>query len=251
MKPSKLYISKIVSACLLGDGTIRKDDTGGKNRNGHMRIKQIPDHKDHLDYIADKLSDLTNVAFYYEEPKVTQFKDGHYTYSKGNYTLKTKNHPFYTKMRQRWYLNGIKHIDPHACTLLDAELLAIWYQQDGYIDLHRKDCVNPSIILCTDCFTYGDLMMIRRALIEKTGFIFNPQKRQINSKGEQTYRLVLYRKQSEQFIESIYPFTQPSFYYKLGFNNKEQPEMVEDIVCSLSEDKEVCRNDIPLHSFVE
>ena len=249
MKPNKLYISKIVSACLLGDATIRKDDSSGKNRNAHMRLKQIPAHKDHLNYIAEKLADLTKIVFYYEKPVTVHFKDGHIGHGKGVYILKTQNHPFYTSLRQRWYLNGVKHIDPHVCTLLDNEMLAIWYQQDGYITMNRKDCVNPSITLCTDCFTYGDLMMIRRALIEKTGFIFNPQKKSINSKGEQTYRLHLYRKQTDKFIDSIFPYVQPSFYYKLGFNNEEQPAMVEDIVCSLSEDKEIHRNDVSLSSI--
>lgn len=234
MKRNDLYLSKIISASLLGDGFILKDDSGNRNRNGQFRIKQIEQHKDHLDYLADRLSMLTNIKLDYVPGKANIVICNKETKASGTYILRTQNHPEYTKFRSRWYIDGIKRIDPHAMTLLDAEMLAIWYQQDGYIEGSlRKDCLNNSCLICTDCFSYGDQKMLREAIIEKTGFIFNILKWSKNKNGENTYRLSLYRKQTEQFIEYIKPFMQPSFEYKLNFLQREHPKQDDDIVCSL------------------
>lgn len=230
MKRNDYYISKIISACLLGDGFILKDDSGGRNRNGQFRLRMMLDHIDHVQYIGDVLSLVTNIKYDYSEPRNNLVICGHASRSNGHVLLRTQNHPIYTEQRSRWYLDGVKRIDPHACTLLDWELLAIWYQQDGYINAPRKDCINQGITLCTDCFSYGDLNMIRIALIEKLGLSFNIRHRSYNKLGERTYRLELFRKQTPLFLESIQRFIQPSFQYKLL--QKEHPERDDDIVCS-------------------
>ena len=232
MQRNDLYISKIISASLLGDGFILKDDSGGRNRNGQFRLRMIEQHKDHLDYIAEKISIITPIVFDYTTPKDHVVIVDKNTKASGVFLLRSKNHPIYTDMNSRWYLNRVKRIDPHACTLIDAEFMAIWYQQDGYINAARLDCKNQGITICTDCFSYGDLDMIRKAIIEKTGFVFNIRKKSFNKLGERTYRLELYRKQTSAFIDFIHEFVQPSFEYKLL--QKEHPQkMDEDIVCSI------------------
>ena len=211
------YVSKIVAASLMGDGSILKDDSGGRNRNGQFRIKQIEQHRDHLDYIANVISSVTTVKFDYIPPQENIVIMGKNTRASGVYLLRTQNHPMYTDLRRRWYLDGIKRIDPHALTLIDAEFLAIWYQQDGYIATNHGEYHGTYI--CTDCFSYGDLTMLRRAIIEKTGFVFNIIKKGTNKLGEQTYRLSLYKKQLDSFRSAVYPYMQKSFLYKITGNN--------------------------------
>lgn len=208
------YLSKILSASLMGDGYILKDDSGNRNRNGQFRIKQIEQHKDHIEYLQDILSSVTRIVIDYNQPKENIVICGKDTRASGVYTLRTMNHPMYTALRARWYLNKVKRVDPHACTLIDAEFMAVWYMQDGYTT-KRDDCTNNDTVLCSDNFTYGDLMLMRIAIIEKTSFVFNVRKKGINTLGEQTYRMYLHRKQTPAFREYIAPFIQPSFTYKI------------------------------------
>lgn len=208
------HISKILSACMLGDGHLRKDFSGGRTgRKAHFRLQQLESHKDHLDYIADALS-FTRIVFDYHAPKEHVVIRGKDTRANPSLTLRTMAHPIYDAAWSRWYLNKVKRIDPHALTLIDAEFLAVWYMQDGYTT-YRDDCINAETVLCTDCFTYGDLLMMRKAIIEKTGFVFNVRKRSKNTLGEHTYRMFLYRKQADAFREFIAPYIQKSFLYKI------------------------------------
>jgi hypothetical protein len=214
MKRNDLYISKVLSSCLMGDGSIRKDTSGGRlNRNARFVIKQLSIHKDHLDYLSDVLS-FTKISFDIIKPKNDIVICGKNTVQNSGFALRTAAHPIYTDLWRRWYLNSVKRIDPHTCTLIDAEFLANWYMQDGYTT-QRVDCVNHDTVLCTDNFSYGDLDMIRKAIIEKTGFVFNVRKKSVNKQGEQTYRMYLYRKQTNAFREFIAPHIQPSFLYKI------------------------------------
>lgn len=203
-------MTKVLSASLLGDGSIEAQSKIG----GRFSIRQKEDHKDHLDYIHEIISDLGS-SFYYTEAASYPIK-GKMCNISGAYTLRTRSHPMLKSMHERMYLNKVKVVDPHYLTLIDSEFMAVWYQQDGYLK-QNFDATNPtpSVALCTDCFSYGDQMLLRRAIIEKTGFIFNVQKRSKNKNGEQTYRLYLSRKQTDQFLVYVQPFIQPSFYYKI------------------------------------
>lgn len=207
------YLTKIVAASLLGDGTINKET----NKNARYKLRQLAIHKDHLDYMGNRLESITRVMYDYLPEKDILWGDKQTTSHKA-YILRTMSHPFYSKFRNRMYVYGHKVVDPHYLTLLDWEFLAIWYMQDGYIENTRKDVVNACPILCTDCFSYADNMLLRTALIEKLGLTWNVRKRGLSKDGSITYRLYLSRKQFDIFRENIAGFIQPSFNYKLLSN---------------------------------
>lgn len=213
----KKELIKIVTASLLGDGYIEKQQYG----NARFALKQIDKHKDYVEYIAGMLETVTSVSLYRTESTQSLIKDKLCNIS-GTITVRTKAHPTYTSIHERAYLNRIKRIDPHYLTFIDAEFMAIWFQEDGY-STYPSDANNPNplIVLCTDSFTYGDLLLARKAIIEKTGYIFNVTKRGLNKAGEQTYRLHLSRKQSESFVSYVTPFIQPSFNYKLKIKRQD------------------------------
>jgi len=202
---------KVVAASLLGDAHIEKSQNG----NARFSLKLISDHKDHLFNIGEYLAELTKVSTYTTEATQYEIK-GKMCNIKETTTIRTMAHPMYTKIHERMYLNRIKRVDPHYLTLIDAEFMAIWYMQDGYLHF-PKDCDKPTpgFVLCTDNFTYGDQMLLREAIKEKTGFVFNVQRRGLNSHGEQAYRLYMTRKQTKDFAKFLAPHIQPSFMYKI------------------------------------
>lgn len=207
----KKRLTKILAASLLGDGSIEK----GKYGNARFSIVQKSIHRDHVDFIANELRTITGVS-YTEAPAAQYEIKGKLCNVSAQTRIRTQLLPFFTVMHERYYLNKVKRVDEHYLTLIDAEFMAIWYMQDGY--LHRsKDAKNPTPdpVLCTDSFTYGDQLLLRHAIIEKTGFIFNIQRRGLNKNGEQAYRMHLSRKQTDDFITFVRPFMQESFLYKI------------------------------------
>lgn len=202
---------KVLYASMLGDGYCSKPI----NRSSRFSIKQRFDHKDHLEYLDDQLNHLT--TFHWREISEQEYTiRGKPFKSKKMYEIRSKYHPIFTEVRYNAYIDGHKVVDPHMLTFLDAEFLAIWYQQDGY--MHRiNDSKNPTpgVVLCTDRYSYADHELMRRAIIEKTGFIFNIQRFAKSKAGHQMYRLHMTRKQTDQFFEYIRPYVQPSFEYKI------------------------------------
>jgi hypothetical protein len=211
----KKRFMKVLAASMLADGYLEKNKAGKGKDNARYSIKQKAIHKDYLDYLSSVLIQLTRLHRY-DIPAAEYKIQGKMCSVQDSIQLRTMRHPWYTTMHARMYLNGIKRIDPHYLTLLDPEFLAIWYQEDGFITL-PKDSKNPTplITFCTESFTYGDQILARKMIIERTGFIFNVVKRGKNKAGEMVYRMTLARKQTQDFLDYVKPFIVPSFEYKL------------------------------------
>ena len=200
------YLTTIIAGSLLGDGYV--SNITRIEGNSRFEFSQIIDHTDYVDWFAERLGIITSI----NTSIVHRVANG--INVKQQKVIKTKTHPFYTKFRHRMYPNGHKVVDPHYLTLLDNEMLAIWYMDDGSLALNTANS-QASVYLYTDNFSYGDNLLLREALKEKTGFIWNIHKRQ-SKQGHIKYRLYLYKKQNESFFRYIEPFVLPSFYYKLS-----------------------------------
>lgn len=205
--------TKIIAASLLGDGNIHRENG---TKNGRFMLTQIPIHKDHVEYVAQFLEPITRLRRY-EESSQNKVVMGKYSYSNGRYSIISMNHPFYTHIYNRWYGTGRKAIDPHYLTLLDFEMLAIWYMQDGSLGVRNKT-VYRYPLFCTDNFSLAEVELLRRAIIEKIGVITNVRKERKKS-GEYYYRLVVSQKSICGFINGIEKYIQPSFQYKLEIDN--------------------------------
>jgi len=126
-------------------------------------------------------------------------------------TLRSKNHPKLTTIRNRIYIDGKKVIDPHMLTLMDAEALAIIFMADGSrVQDQRSPDAKPNITLNTKGFSYGDNLLLKQAIKEKLGLEFN-----INRQNNYWY-LRLRARDVEKFDALIGEYTLPSFSYKLG-----------------------------------
>lgn len=213
------YLTKIVAACLLGDGCVKIRPCGHKN--AHFVLAQTEDHYDHVLYIKNILSELTHVNEWTKE----NFSKGSGKNPKVQKWIETRTHPFYTKFRERMYPNGHKVVDPHYLTLLDWEFLAIWYMQDGSV---CSNGTHASIRIATHNFSYGDNHCLRQALADKLGILFNVVSSRRNNK--QYYSLSLNSKSNECFLENVSPYVQHSFSYKIPKMVGSKIILDEDIV---------------------
>lgn len=214
------YLTKIVAASLLADGSVGIPPDGSKNAK--YRQPKTVDHMDYVDWLDERVSCITKTNRYEWQSK--QFEK-----AKRQVMLQTGCHPFYTNFRQRMYPNGHKVVDPHYLTLIDDEFMAVWYQEDGsLIKDNRKQGIYARVVLCTDSFSYGDNQCLRMAIKENTGFEFNVVGARSN--GNQHYRLQLNSKQITEFCDRVGVYVLPSFSYKLCRAVGSTTKVDEDIV---------------------
>lgn len=208
----KKELLKYVWAFTLGDGclTVSKNKHRIKNNiNYTFDCSQISEHEDYILWRADILSNITGV--YIQE---RQFSNNN---TKLQLRTTTGRHPFFTTLRQRMYLNNNKIIDPHDLKLLDWETLAILYQDDGSLSLKDKKYNLHILSLATESFSYGDNILLQRAIKDKTDILFRVQKCIHN--GHTLYRLDLSRKDDiKKFVDGVSKFIKPSFEYKINLH---------------------------------
>lgn len=202
----KKELTKYIWSFVLGDGCLTVSES--KNRpNNNINYKfdcgQLAIHEDYILWRADILSNITGV--YLQE---RQFKIGNL-----QIRTTTNRHPFFTTLRQRMYLNGTKLIDPHDLKLLDWETLAILYQDDGC--LSHKSYNSYNLTISSEAYTYGDNILLQRAIKDKVDILFSVQKISVN--GNTKYRLALQNQEGQKkFIDGIRPYIKESFNYKIN-----------------------------------
>lgn len=228
------YLTKIVAASLLGDGSVGIFPT---YKNAVYRQPKRIDHKDYAEWLGDKLSTLTRVRYNEFEPK-SQFN------GQRQIMLTTMAHPFYTTFRERMYPNDHKVVDPHYLTLLDWEFLAIWFQEDGSTGYykHKNGSTYINTVLCSQSFSYGDNHLLRKALSEKLGLDWNVASDR--SGGKQKWFLKLRSSDIEKFMCSVEPYIVDSFKYKICHVVGSRLQRDEEIVRSAEESVELDRNDL-------
>lgn len=207
---NNMYLTKIVAASLLGDGCVHIPKDGSINAK-YTQSKTIP-HIDYVDWMCERLEQITHVNRSNYQPKMLNAKEC--------IQIQTRCHPFYTKFRQRMYGTGVKCVDPHYLTLLDWEFLAVWYQEDGTMNIRqraRDKTPDIQISIATNCFSYGDQMLLKEALKEKLDLEWNIRS-YTNKNGNRLYTLHLLRKCADTFIDKINQFIVPSFQYKCSYD---------------------------------
>lgn len=207
---------KYISAFTLGDGNIRMGKTHAAYRNAQMTI-----HKDYIDYQVSILSEITSVNIRYEERNGRQPR----------YAFETKQHPLFTKVYNRMYIDNHKVIDPHYLKLIDWECLAILHQDDGHLAKRYNteyDRLDYNIIIATESFSFGDNYLLSLAVKERLGIAFDIVNQSVN--GQIRHRLRLSKRQTPLFIEKITPFIAPSFNYKISLERLTPEFQGEDTV---------------------
>ena len=186
----------------MGDGGVYNYT---KNGNARFIMNMVDKNEDYVMYCKDILENITTC-------KVTKVvKDAT---RQNQLRLESASHPFFNTIRDRVYVMTYKSIDLHALKLLDYEALSFLYMSDGSLvrDFRPKiGMISPSynITLNLKRLSYGDLLLLKKALKEKLDLEFN-----IN-KQNKYYYLRLRTKDVGKFIAGITPFMLPSFLYKV------------------------------------
>ena len=187
-------LMKYISAFVMGDGGVYYS-----GNNCRFICNQISKHEDYIKWRADILRELTDVNIFENQQEGKQLI----------LCTQTKTHPVYTKVRERLYFDKYKSIDPHYLTLLDWEMLAILYQDDGSIYQDTRCAATPDVRLNTKRLSYGDSWLLKKAIKEKLDVEFNV------NRHYHRYFLSLRAKDYDKFKQNIEQFIKPSFAYKL------------------------------------
>jgi hypothetical protein len=205
----KKVLTKYISAFVLGDGWL---DLPKKGINASYKIDQIQAHQDYIEWQANILSTLTSVTVHVVDRVDNRIKN-----LQTVLRLFTKSHPVYTTIRQRFYGQGIKAVSPHDLKLFEWEVAAIWYMDDGGIQVRpTKSEPYVKVALSTESFSFGDNSLLQKVIYEKLNIPFNIEK-YTNKKGNQVYRLWARKDYAKRFIEGISQYILPSFEYKLDY----------------------------------
>jgi hypothetical protein len=208
------YITKIIAASLLGDGSVGYN----KTKYPSFEIRILTEHKDHLDYLASVIEPLTKCSWY-ERPAHDFVQNGKTYHRKTQTRLRTSAHPFFKPFRDRMYPLGHKIVDPHYLKLLDWEFLAVWYMQDGHLSAYTNKKNNKlhyfQLGLATNSFSYADNHFLRIQLKERLDLDFSVNIH-TNTSGTRGYKLKLNSQQIDYFCENVKPYIQPSFEYKIN-----------------------------------
>lgn len=116
-------VQSAIVGMILGDASVIRAPSG----NGYLQFRHASRQKQYALYKADILRELTHVQCLdndgYPDPRTGK------CYPFVN--IRTRQHPFYTRLREAFYPTSHKVVDPFWLRKLDERGLAIWYFDDG------------------------------------------------------------------------------------------------------------------------
>lgn len=223
----KKQLTKLLSFFIMADGGVYIN-SHNRTVNAQFIMNMKAENKDYIDWVDNTLKVLTGTRQVLREDYNT---DGYIR--QPQIRLESNTHPFLTILHERIYTDKYKGIDPHALKLLDWEAMAILYMSDGCLTFKKGYW---DISLNMKRLSYGDQLLLKESIRDKLKVEFN-----VNRNGKYYY-LRLRNKDRETFLQGVLPFILPSFMYKVRMIN---PPIVGggEIVCTMSGDVEVSRND--------
>ena len=195
----KKDLYKYVSAFVMGDGGVYYANK--KSKECYFVSNSI--QKPYIDWKKSILEEITKVNYRCVIDKRTDYN------RKPLHVISTRQHPTYTKMRDRFYTEKYKGIDPHYLKLLDAEVLAILFMDDGSCYKDKRCDATPRVTLNTKRLSYADSWLLKKGIKDSLGLEFNV------SRQNKYYYLTLRSKDYNKFVDLVHPFILPCFDYKI------------------------------------
>ena len=194
---NKKELTKLVAYMTMGDGGVYSYKA---NKHAYFVMNTIQDNEDYVLLCKNILENITTTSIY------NTSKEGN---RRNQYRLQTKQHPFFSTLRERIYTENYKGIDPHYLKLLDYEALSFLYMSDGSCVKDKRTNNSYNVTLNMKRLSYGDLFLLKKALKDTLNLEWN-----INRQNNYYY-LRLRAKCIPTFMKNIEPFIVPSFKYKL------------------------------------
>jgi hypothetical protein len=192
---SAAQIKKIILGVVVSDGHIDKNNS---------RFDFYSKHESHAEYIADVLSQITNM---HVTLKVKRDKRGYV-----GYRVFTRKHAYWKNMSKYTYPIHTKEITPYTAVRLDAEAFAHVWMCDGYLEHsknRKKNTVQNIGWFCLEAFPKYQLRLLQKQLrslgVEST---LTPKP------WGHGYRIRIGGLNLQKFISIVYPYILDCFIYK-------------------------------------
>ena len=207
-----LFQEQAITVLLLGDGCLR-------NSNSHKR--PTGNYRLHFTFKASVYDFICWLKFDVLRCLCTETKPCPYP-TKDNptqYSFDSRSIPFFTNLHKIWYsynsfTNKYIKLVPNNEFLnlyFNEVSLAHWIMGDGYYDNNSK-----TIIICTECFTYDDVIRLINFLEVKYGLIATAQKRKLKEGIGYRIRFSSKGENLDNLRKLIKPHMHPLMLYKLG-----------------------------------
>jgi len=186
------FQKEVIRGSLLGDGnlspTIHKVSLGTRFRLGHG-LKQ----EKYLLWKASLFKNISGVT--YKDKKSIKFD--------------MTPLPELYEMRRSIYINGYKYLPPDFLSTLTPLSLAIWYQDDGCLDIRNKTKDKGRITICVQAIAPESRIILKQYLEQK----YDLKSRLGVVRGQE----IMYfdQRNSEKFLQLIKYCVHPSMSYKL------------------------------------
>ncbi len=205
------YQQYAITGLLLSDGYIRNSNSH-KRCTGNCRLE--------FTFKASVYEFICWLKFEVLKGLCTDTKPNPYPkVNPTQYYFQSKANPFITELYKIWYSYNsltnkfIKIVpnDEFLSLYFNEVSLAYWIMGDGYYNNSEK-----TIVICTESFTYDDVIRLIKLLEEKYGLIATAQKRKL--KNGVGYRIRFSRKGGnlDNLRKLVKPHMHPLMLYKLG-----------------------------------
>jgi hypothetical protein len=142
---------QILYGTLLGDGYLNNS-----NKNVRLQLKHCKFQLEWLKFKKEQLSSFLNM-----NDIKTLTPKGNYKNVQDSCYCNSYKHPWLTKFYSQIYdENGVKYISRSYLDMLDEIGIATWFIDDGSYNQN-------AYLLCTECFNYGEQLIIQQYFKEK------------------------------------------------------------------------------------
>ena len=206
----------LLIAMLLGDGTIQNNN-----------VFKLAHCEQQLDYLEWKIKQLNEAGIRNCGLKTYISSCG---YNKGKTVVYTKLNiiPFIKVLRRVFYKPNKRIANRKLLNRLDAKGIAIWYMDDGHINIRKDKDGRPMgfYIKIATCIPKEDLQTIIDFFLEKWGIKFYMFH---EGKKEDSYSLCCGTKEGIKFLNIVKPYVSqvPSMIHKITYDLSQRRRPLE------------------------